>query len=82
MPQSFVSSNVSVTLSVFQHFVGRAPSWRDWVQAIRTGTGKCAQGVQARNRSDRVLTLRKNGSCEITQGLFETFGRERKELCD
>ncbi len=27
---------------------------------------------------DRVLTLYKNGSCEITQRLFEAFG----ELCD
>ncbi len=27
--------------------------------------------------SDRVLTLHKNGSCKITQWLFETFGQER-----
>ena len=29
------------------------------------------------NHEDRVLTLYKNGSCEITQWLFETFGQER-----
>ena len=29
------------------------------------------------DRPDRVLTLHKNGSCEITQWLFETFGWER-----
>ena len=31
---------------------------------------------------DRVLTLYKNGSCEITQWLFETFGQERSYVIE
>ncbi len=33
-------------------------------------------------KEDRVLTLYKNGSCEITQILFEIFGREKSSMIE
>ena len=55
-----------------------ADSWK--ILVVDTFS-RCREKVRIGSSSvgvkDRVFTLYKNGSCEITQWLFETFGRER-----
>ncbi len=72
-PEEICCSLKIFTLCVFEP----EKSWDFQQCGGDTWLEPCCFGITVHKLYDKVLTLYKNGSCEITLWLFETFGPER-----
>ncbi len=67
-------------------FINKTKPVRGSLSRVAHRSSRCfvwsTLGVQNLHCPDRVLTLYKNNFCEITQCLFETFGRERSGVIE